>query len=43
MLSEGYDLRRNLDDTGFDIPARHRDVKKPGEPGNRHGHSDGNH
>ena len=38
MLSEGYDLRRNLDDTGFDIPTRHRDVKKPGKnPGYRVG------
>ena len=38
MLSEGYDLRRNLDDTGYDIPTHHRDVKKPGKnPGYRVG------
>ena len=38
MLSEAYDLRRNLDATGFDIPADHPDVKKPGKnPGYRIG------
>ena len=32
MLSEGYDLLRNLDETGFDIPMDLRgDVKKPGK------------
>lgn len=38
MLSEGYDLRRNLDEIGFDIPLDHPDVKKPGKnPGYRTG------
>lgn len=41
MLSEGYDLLRNLDETGFDIPMDHRDVKKPGKnPGYRVGLGD---
>ena len=36
MLSEAYDLLRNLKDTGFNIPTDHRDVKKPGKnPGYR--------
>ena len=36
MLSEGYDLLRGLDGTGFDIPMAHGDVKKPGKnPGYR--------
>jgi hypothetical protein len=36
MLSEAYDLRRSLDETGFDIPTSHPDVKKPGKnPGYR--------
>jgi hypothetical protein len=38
MLSEGYDLLRNLNETGFDIPLDHRDVKRPGKnPGYRVG------
>ena len=38
MLSEGYDLLRNLVETGFDIPIDHRDVKRPGKnPGYRVG------
>jgi hypothetical protein len=38
MLSEGYILRRDLDAAGFDIPATHPDVKKPGKnPGYRVG------
>ncbi len=38
MLSEAYDLRRNLDEIGFDVPADHPDVKKPGKnPGYRVG------
>jgi hypothetical protein len=41
MLSEGYDLRRNLDETGFHIPTHHPDVKKPGKnPGYRVGLGD---
>jgi hypothetical protein len=36
MLSEAYDLRRSLDEIGFDIPANHPDVKRPGKnPGYR--------
>jgi hypothetical protein len=36
MLSEGYDLFRNLTETGFHIPKTHRDVQKPGKhPGYR--------
>jgi hypothetical protein len=36
MLSEGYDLLRNLHETGIDIPVDHRDVKRPGKnPGYR--------
>lgn len=36
MLSEGYKLLRNLEDTGFDILITHPDVKKPGKnPGYR--------
>lgn len=36
MLSEGYDLLRNLKEIGFDIPLNHRDVKRPGKnPGYR--------
>ena len=36
MLSEAYDLRRSLDDAGFDVPANHPDVKRPGKnPGYR--------
>jgi hypothetical protein len=38
MLSEGYDLLRSLEETGFEICAGHRDVKKPGKnPGYRVG------
>lgn len=38
MLSEGYDLLRNLREAGFDIPTKHRDIKKPGKsPGYRVG------
>jgi hypothetical protein len=41
MLSEAYDLRRSLDETGFDIPTNHPDVKKPGKnPGYRVGLGD---
>ena len=36
MLSEAYDLRRSLDETGFDVPVNHPDVKRPGKnPGYR--------
>lgn len=36
MLSEAYKLRRSLDETGFDVPANHPDVKRPGKnPGYR--------
>jgi hypothetical protein len=36
MLSEAYDLRRSLDETSFDVPANHPDVKRPGKnPGYR--------
>jgi hypothetical protein len=36
MLSEAYDLRRSLDEIGFDILANHPDVKRPGKnPGYR--------
>ncbi|PXF56645.1 MAG: hypothetical protein C4B58_12750 [Deltaproteobacteria bacterium] len=36
MLSEAYDLRRSLDEIGFDIPKNHPDVKTPGKnPGYR--------
>lgn len=31
MLNESYDLRRSLDEIGFDIPMHHPDVKKPGK------------
>ncbi len=31
MLNEAYDLRRNLDEIGFDIPVNHPDVKTPGK------------
>lgn len=36
MLSEGYDVFRNLAETGYHIPTTHRDVKNPGKaPGYR--------
>jgi hypothetical protein len=42
MLSEAYALLRNLNETGFDIPIDHGDVKKPGKnPGYRVGLGDG--
>ena len=31
MLSEAYDLRRSLDEAGFDVPVNHPDVKRPGK------------
>jgi len=36
MLSEAYNLRRSLDETGFYVPFNHPDVKRPGKnPGYR--------
>lgn len=38
MLSEGYQILRNLENIDFDIPISHPDVKKPGKnPGYRVG------